>query len=279
MMTESESQMADRIIEKAKALGASLAGFADVKALKTAPAFVFAPKMPSWQGVGSRENELGLLPGEVLWPDGVRSVLVIAVEHPVDRPEMDWWIDKVNPPGNRVLIAIIKELYDWISNTFAIGSFHFPYHVEKGGIYLKDAAVLAGLGSIGKNNMLVTPEHGPLIRLRALALAAAIPSTGPIDFDPCANCKAPCRKVCPQGAFNEQIYKIEEYHLEHLPGRTGVFSRPTCNVQMQDDIDSAVEGQAEGFDQPVTLVKYCRRCEMACPAGKKKKNSPLSAQV
>ncbi len=273
MKTLSESEIADRIIQKAESLGASSAGLASVVKLKKAPAFDFAPRMPYWEGVGSRESELGLKPGEVLWPEVAKSVLVIAVEHPVAKPEMDWWFGKANPPGNRVLIAIIKQMCDWIENTLGIETFHFPYHVEKGGIYLKDAAVLAGLGCIGKNNLLVTPEYGPLVRLRALALNAVMPSTGPIEFDPCSDCKAPCRKVCPQGAFNEQLYKPEDYQLEHLPGLTGVYARPTCNIQMEHDIDVAQEKKIDGFDKPVKLVKYCRRCEWACPVGRKKKSA------
>jgi epoxyqueuosine reductase len=261
--------MPDRIIEKAKSLGASLAGFAMIEELQRAPAFTFAPMMPFWNGVDSRENELALTPGEVRWPNEARSVLVIAVEHPVAKPEMDWWFGKTNPPGNRVMISIINQLCEWITNTFGIRTFHFPYAVERGGIYLKDSAVLAGLGCIGKNNMLVTAEYGPLVRLRALALDAVIPSTGPTDFDPCASCDAPCREACPQGAFNKQLYKIEDYNQKELPGRTGVYSRPGCNMQMEHDIDMAQEKEVAGFDRPVKLVKYCRRCEIACPAGRK----------
>ncbi|MBC8492582.1 MAG: hypothetical protein H8D43_02260 [Chloroflexi bacterium] len=33
-----------------------------------------------------------------------------------------------------------------------------PYRVEQGRILLKDAAVLAGLGVMGKNNLVITPQ-------------------------------------------------------------------------------------------------------------------------
>jgi epoxyqueuosine reductase len=36
------------------------------------------------------------------------------------------------------------------------------YKVEEAGMFLKDAATLAGLGIIGKNNLLITPEFEPL---------------------------------------------------------------------------------------------------------------------
>jgi epoxyqueuosine reductase len=257
------------ILKKAFDLGASLCGFANVHDLKKAPSFTFAPKMPdAGEGIGTRKNELGLKPGEAAWPENARTVLVIAVEHPEDQPEMDWWFGRIDPPGNRVLSQVVRNLCDWIEDTYQIGTFHMPYHVEKGGTYLKDSAVMAGLGCIGKNNILVTPEFGPRVRLRALTLDVAIPSTGPRDFNPCNDCDELCRRACPQKAFGRQVYAAKDYGQDILPGRDGHFSRPTCNVQMEIDNDVAREATVDGFDEPIKIIKYCRKCELACPVGK-----------
>jgi len=257
------------ILKKAKEFGASLSGFASVADLKKAPSFTFAPKMPNaGEGIGTRKNDLGLKPGEVAWPDNAKTVLVLAVEHPEDQPEMDWWFGRFDPPGNRVLASAVKQLCTWISDTYGIGTFHLPYHVEKGGTYLKDASVLAGLGCIGRNNILVTPEFGPRVRLRALTLDVNIPSTGPTAFDPCSKCDDLCRKACPRNTFGEKIYESQDYDQAILPGRDGSFSRPLCNDQMEEDIFIAREETVEGFDDPVKIIKYCRNCELACPVGK-----------
>jgi len=251
---------------KAKELGASLSGFASIEDLKKAPSFTFTPKMPNVdRGIGTN---LDLKPGEVLWPDNAKTVLVIAEEHPEGKPDMDWWFGRVDPPGNRILASVIKQLCVWIKDTYEIGIFHLPYHVEKGGTYLKDSSVLAGLGCIGRNNILVTPELGPRVRLRALTLDVSLPSTGPIAFDPCSNCNDLCRKACPQNSFGEKIYTPKEYDQDILPGRDGSFSRPTCNIQMDEDNNVAKEQEVEGFDKPVKIIKYCRNCELACPVGK-----------
>lgn len=262
-------QASSVILKKAKEFGASLAGFASVEELKKAPSFKFAPQMPgAGQGIGTRKNDLGLKPGEAAWPDNAKTVLVIAVEHPDDKPEMDWWFGRVDPPGNRVLANVIRELCTWITDTYNIGVFHLPYHVEKGGTYLKDASVLAGLGCIGKNNILVTPEYGPRVRLRALTMDVSFPSTGPRLFDPCAACDEWCRKACPQKSFENKIYNSKDYGQDILPGRDGSFSRPQCNIQMdKDNVDAKEEVVAE-LDEPVKLIKYCRNCELACPIGK-----------
>ncbi len=195
-------------------------------------------------------------------------MLVIAVEHPGDKPEMDWWFGSSDPPGNRVLASVIKKLCTWISATYDIGTFHLPYHVEKGGTYLKDAAVLAGLGCVGKNNILVTPEFGPRVRLRALTLDVSLPSTGPSAFDPCTGCDAPCRRACPRKTFKDELYISPVYGQEIVPGRDGTYSRSSCNVQMDKDIANARKKDVAGFDDPVKVIKYCRNCELSCPVGR-----------
>ncbi len=257
------------ILIKAKELGASLVGIARVDDLICAPSFTFAPKMPNaGEGIGTRKNESGLKPGEAAWPDNARSVVVIAVAHPEDEPEMDWWFGRIDPPGNRILAKVCRELCLWIEEKFNINTVHLPYHVEKGGTYLKDSAVMAGLGCIGKNNILVTPEYGPRVRLRALTLDVDLPFSGPLQFDPCADCEEFCRKVCPQHVFDEVLYLSKDYDQDILPGRNGTFSRPICNIQMEVDNDNAKEQEVEGFDTPVKIIKYCRKCELACPVGK-----------
>lgn len=277
MTSRKNLSIASALLSKARELGADLVGFASVRDLKRAPSFSFAPKMPGIaEGIGTRENKLGLKPGTVLWPDKAKTVMVIAVHHPEDQPEMDWWFGRVDPPGNRVLARVVKELCEWIPEQFGIEVFHLPYHVEKGGTYLKDSAVLAGIGTIGKNNIVVSPRYGPRIRLRALTLNVDLPSTGPAAFNPCEGCAEWCRKACPQEAFEKVVYSRRKYGQKILPGRDGSFYRPSCNRQMDKDNEVAIEQDVEGFDKPIKLIKYCRGCELSCPVGK-----PLStvAQV
>ena len=259
------------ILTRAKQLGASLAGFASVADLKTAPSFTFAPKMPNANDyLEAWGNDLGLEPGKTAWPEHAKTILVMGVAHPEDKPEMDWWLGLKNPLGNRILIDLAKTLCVWIEERFGIKTVHLPYRVEKGGTYLKDAAVLAGLGCIGKNNLLVTPQLGPRIRLRALALDVVLPPTGPGNFDPCALCEQFCRNACPQNAFGNQIYAPEAYGQAALPGRDGSFFRTTCQLQM--DIDEIpLSAPVGGTDADLPTIKYCRHCELACPVGKEGK--------
>ena len=261
-------RVSSAMLVKAKELGADLVGFAGIKDLKSAPSFTFAPQMPgAGDGTGMRRNELGLKPGEVAWPENARTVMVLAIHHPEGKPEMDWWFGRKDPPGNRILARVVRQLCEWITEKFGIGVFHLPYHVEKGGTFLKDASVMASLGCIGKNNLLITPEFGPRVRLRAMTLDIELPSTGPESFDPCHLCDDLCRKSCPQNAFAIKIYEETNYNQEYLPGRDGYFARPFCNVQMVEDQELAQEQIVDGFTNPVKMIKYCRRCEFSCPVG------------
>ncbi len=256
------------IIKKAKELGASVAGICDLTQLKTAPSFTLAPKLPQ-ADVGSRESSLGLKPGEVLWPKDAKSALVIAYEHPKDQLELDWWFGKHNPPGNRILVDINKDLSAWVEENYPIKTYPCPYHVEKGGIFLKDSAYHAGLGCIGKNNLFITPEFGPRVRLRAMLFSVKMPSSGPSAFDPCKDCESPCLQSCPSNAFNEVIYSAATMGQEILPGRTGTYSREKCNSQMVIDSGNAQEQNVpEVSHEPVKVIKYCRNCEFSCPVGK-----------
>lgn len=273
MTSKTNLTISSALLLKAKESGADLAGFASVKDLERSPSFTFAPQMPGIsEGIGTRENKLGLEPGSVLWPDNAKTIMVIGVHHPEDKPEMDWWHGWVDPPGNKILAIIVRELCSWISEQFGIKVFHLPYHVEKGGTYIKDAAVLAGFGTIGKSNIVVSPDYGPRIRLRALTLNIKLPSTGPLAFNPCDSCAEWCRKACPQHAFDKQVYSAREYGQKTLPGRDGSFYRFHCNEQMLKDNEIAKEQDVDGFEEPITIIKYCRACELACPVGK-----PLTA--
>ena len=262
-------ELKNQIIEKAKEFGACAAGIANVEALKKSPSHLIYPYFGRYKSFLNKEVPRDS--GEVLWPPSAKSAIVIAVEHPEDKPELDWWQDglKGGTPGNKELMTIVARLSDWLREEKNYEIKGLPYYVVQGGIFLKDAAVLAGLGCIGKNNMLVTPEYGPRVRLRAALLNVKLPATGPSDFDPCPACDMPCRKICPQKAFQKKIHIDNHFGLSQLPGRSGVYSRPLCMDQMELDRENANKAENENQDRSARLIKCCRLCETSCPVGKR----------
>lgn len=230
MNSHSASPITIQIIENAKTFGASLAGIASVASLRNSPS-----------------HKVGLKP---LWPGGAKSMLVLALHHKISEPKLDWWDNKQGgTAGNRQMIRTAASMRQWLKKEFHINAQPLPYHIEKGGTFLKDAAALAGLGAIGKNNLLISPQFGPRVRLCALLLDVELGPTGPIDFTPCEGCHMPCRHVCPQKAF-----------------ASGSYVKALCNEQMKkDEANKVVFKEVDNDHSPSLLVKYCRTCELSCP--------------
>jgi epoxyqueuosine reductase len=230
MPSQIKQNLSEIIIKKALSTGASLAGITSVDSIRNSP---------------SHQNY-----DKVRWPSQAKSVVVLALKHDTTEPSLDWWDGNQGTAGNRMLISITRQLKRWFKKKYRIAANDVPYYIHKGGIFLKDSAVCAGLGVIGKNNLLITPEYGPRVRLRALFVNVKLDSTYiHNDFEPCENCDMPCRKACPQEAFKSNSY-----------------DRSLCLKQMEkDEIDSTVSKDTGTMFYADVLIKYCRACELACP--------------
>jgi epoxyqueuosine reductase len=291
MSTLSPSDLTERIIEKVKSLGASVVGVADVASLKASPSHLILRRIGMGLEVRWRDAPDHVLPAEVHWPADAVSAVVIGVSHPATHRELDWY-DGKGTPGNRILIRIVKELSGWLEHDFSFVTYRPPYFIESDGIFMKDAAVLAGLGAVGKNNLIVTPEYGPRVRWRVLLLNQPATATGPVEYDPCHGCDQRCRKACAVGAFGEVAYDASALGQSQLPGTDGTYDRITCNTKMARDVEDVAEALTtseeerqdlastmNAFEEAIATlpagegsvrygVKYCRRCELSCPVGK-----------
>ena len=78
----------------------------------------------------------------------------------------------------------------------------------------KHAAELAGLGTIGRNSLLITREFGPRVRLACLLTDAPVDETPRMKNDFCTKCNA-CIRICPAQAIQEpqsgQSYAINRF--------------------------------------------------------------------
>lgn len=271
-MTQAETQaLARDILARLKEFGADAAGFADVNTLRYGYSERLFPQMKDHaRDHFADEITTGLPHGAVYWEDDAKSAILFVVEHPREKPEMDWWCGEIDPPGNKKLISISKNLRLYLNEHYPdVHIYSKRYHVERGGLYLKEAAVQAGLGCIGKNNLLVTPQFGPRVRIRAMTISEQLPVTGPIDFDPCDGCQEFCRKACPQKAFSDKIYDAVETGFSQLPGRDGSYYRASCNERMmKNEAEAQVGLMPEVSDTPEKIYKYCRNCELSCPVGR-----------
>ena len=264
----------EHILQKVREFGADLAGIADPRVLRNGPSETLFPHMKDHtRDHFADEITTGLPHGTVFWEPDAASVLVYAIHQGADAPELDWWCGEIDPPGNKKLLQISRRLKEYLAQEYPhIHVYPKRYHVERGGLYLKEAAIAAGLGCIGRNNLLVTPQFGPRVRLRAVVLSEPLPPDGPSGFDPCTGCPAPCIASCPRNAFSRIIYTPEETGLTHLPGRNGSYYRADCNLEMLKNEEEAQEGlMPEVCDHPEKIIKYCRNCEMNCLVGRQRR--------
>jgi len=67
----------------------------------------------------------------------------------------------------------------------------------------KKVALYAGLGWLGRNNLIVTPEYGARVRLVTILTNMPLAKDNPIERD-CGDCKA-CVSICPAGAIRMNV--------------------------------------------------------------------------
>jgi epoxyqueuosine reductase len=239
------------IVDKAIEFGASLAGIARIADLKAAPSYEAYARKPFYEEYEPDNPNYYKFTG-FKWGEEHKSVLVWALEHPDTEPALDWWSMKVPgfTPGNRIMRKQSKQLRIWMGEELGIRALSLPYQIEFGGAFLKDSAVLAGLGVFGMHNLLVTPEFGTRVRLRGIFIEAELDPTGPLDFDPCNGCDMPCHEACPRRAF-----------------RSGKFDRALCKLEndKRDGEWELLPGEIMGIEKASAVVKPCRYCELACP--------------
>lgn len=77
-----------------------------------------------------------------------------------------------------------------------------------GFLSLKHAALSCGMGEIGRNNLLLTPEFGPHQRLCAIVTEAPLEADLGRELELCSNCER-CAKACPSGALKDGRYDMD----------------------------------------------------------------------
>ena len=92
----------------------------------------------------------------------------------------------------------------------------------------KDAAREAGLGSIGRHGLLITPQFGPRVRLACLLTDAEIEPSPQKPKDYCVNCDA-CIRICPARVL-QPPKSGEIYSMNKFACRTYRQTGLTCSV-------------------------------------------------
>ena len=240
----SKSSLTAEVISQAESYDGIRAGIVPLKEVLEGP---------SYQATAKDQESMTQLDGVQIgnWPANAKTVLILGLKHPEKDPRLDYW-EQGDSWGNRRLREISELLKQWLREKYDLGVYPLSYYVEKGGLFLKDAAVLSGMGIIGRNNLLINSEWGPRIRFRSILLEGDLQKTEALEgFHPCETCDVLCQKACPMKAFPQ-----------------GKYNKSICFKQMNVDMENEVpEGEMSENGKRNMVIKYCRACELSCPVG------------
>ena len=114
------------------------------------------------------------------------------------------------------------------------------------GLPQKTVATRAGVGWIGKSNLLVTEQYGSMIRLAAVLTDAPLTAAEPINESKCGDCRL-CVDACPAGALTGKQW-------DTTVSRDEILDTSACSAM-------AVSRSIQGFGVPIEL---CGKCFAVC---------------
>lgn len=150
------------------------------------------------------------------------------------------------------LNIILKKIEKVLKDTFI--SYYIPQVAQNNEEDLvapfsyKFAAVNAGLGWIGKNDVVITEKYGPRVRLSAILINELLPYGQPITKSKCPDSCSKCVDACPYRALYGVKWDAEKH-------RKAIIDYKLCNQKRSLFIEKYGRKNA------------CGLCMVACPYG------------
>lgn len=167
--------------------------------------------------------------------------------------------DDAEPLDRYTLFLIERELPALIAASGATGRLLYPFRFASDPVSFVHLGAVAGLGARSLLGVLVHPEYGPWIALRAAVLLdAPIEPTPIVPFDPCGTCmEKPCLRACPVAAVTERGWDVPLCSAYRLRG--GGQTHPNCNDRC-DARWQCVYGRAHRY--PPDALAYHQACAL-----------------
>jgi len=229
-------------------------------------------------------------PATALIP-GAKGVIVLAVAHSlgaVHNPDIRLWtrnkmqtsrlLDQVAEKVGRYL-----EKEGWLSLPISADK---PAEIHKfdpktkkkfrhtkviGQFSLKHAAVSAGMGQIGRSNLLLTENFGPHQRLGGIITTAVLEPDPRKDLELCLPGCSKCEEACPVGALKKGKYDIDPCFNYWMIGfermRPKSLKEWPAYIRMLISHNRRRDWFIETGQNYITDVDYCIECMKACPVG------------
>jgi epoxyqueuosine reductase len=136
---------------------------------------------------------------------GSRALISLAVTYPsanfeASEPGSGWvasyaWVADYHKALTSALRQFARRLIE-----VAGMPFHFKAFVDSSPLLERDLAAMSGLGWIGKNTCLISPNLGSYMFLTEILVDIELPETEPFEVDRCGTCRR-CIDACPTGCI------------------------------------------------------------------------------
>lgn len=260
---------------KARALGADLVGIADGAALEANPPDPKDPRRPS----------------DITEHDGGRAI-VLAKRLSRGVARIAAWNDRHKYYNDELALSLLEEasleLVYWLEDNGYPAIIVPPTHVDPWRyndkphehqttlLSLPHAAVEAGLGTLGLNLQLLTPEFGPRVVLSAVLCTVDVACDRRMET---ALCLGPscgrCLKVCPGDAVGHWARDWNACDPFRSPHGFPQLAEHVERIIAEPDIDRQKEllRSEDSFNlwqsilRGAGVITGCRRCADVCPVG------------
>lgn len=263
------------IKDKARALGADLVGIADGKVMDEYPPDPRDPRTPS--GI----TEL----------DGDR-VIIMAKRYSAGTTRIAKWDERHKYYNDEITLTMLEEssleMVYWLEDHGYPAIIIPPTHVDPWKydndpskhlstlLSMGHAAVEAGLGTLGLNLQLLTPEYGPRVIVTAVMCSVDCEADTPMET---ALCKGPqcgrCLSACPGDVIGEWDRDWPACDRYRSPHGFAQLTEHLGNIFGAENDEHRLEllRSEESFNLWQSILRGsgvitgCRRCQDVCPVG------------
>jgi len=218
---------------------------------------------------------------ESIFPEA-KSIIVLVYKEPAncDSPNRQIAINgrldliEFSRSCNYLLARFLEKEFDARAMTVP---YSYPIDMSKHGIAdvsLRHAAVAAGLGTIGRINLVIHPKFGARVIFTAVLCDLALPSDPLVTEDFCNNCNI-CVASCPVGALAEagktDVSKCSPYIQPHGLKGTIAFWQKFADSSPQQQKEMLMDNSFMELwqFQIVGNIYVCFKCRNSCPIGKR----------
>ncbi len=246
------TELKNSIVEYANKLGISKIGCTSVEPLTELLTVLEQRQTDQHQSDFENKETAARIDPRILM-DEAETLISIAIAYPSDLPTViDVTSDTISSRGivsrfawgldyHQVLEEKLELLANFISKL--VPGAKSQYYVDRTGLVEKAFAERAGIGWIGKNSLLITPEYGSYIFLGELLTTVKLSIDQPMD-DQCGECQL-CIDTCPNQAI--------------LTNRNISAGRCLSELTQQKQLDS------DHYEVLGAHIYGCDICQEVCP--------------